>query len=118
MIVSRGETYNLWLFKRVPNSSYEYEDTASLCFKGRPARNSERNYYSIQKGFANGVDEVYIFSSHLPAEVAVGDRVFYLGKFWSVSSVGVYFEEARVVNASVMDSEKLIDKAPKGITLK
>lgn len=117
-MVSRGEVYTLTLYKRKKNSSYEYEDVPALSFKGRPAKNLERNFYTIQSGITNGVDEIYIFSSSLPIEVSVGDRVFYLGKFWSVSSVGVYLEQGRFVNAGIMDAKKVIEKAPKGFTLK
>lgn len=117
-MVTRGETYIFVLYKRKKNSSYEYEDTPKLMFKGRPAKPIERNGYAIQSGVMGGIDDAYIISSNLPSEVSVGDRVFYLGKFWQVTSIGVYYESLRVVNASIMSAEKLMESAPKGITLK
>lgn len=117
-MVSRGEIYTLTLFKRKKNSAYEYEDTAKCVFKGRPAKNVEKTSYALQNGVLNGIDDTFVFATQLPAEVSVGDRVYYLGKFWSVSSVGVYLEEMRMVNASIMDDRKLMERAPKGLTLK
>lgn len=117
-LVTRGETYDLALYKRDKNSSFSAEQVPDLTFKGRPAQNLEKNFYSIRSGVTGGMDEIYIFATHLPAEVSVGDRVFYLGKLWQVSSIGVYLEATRVVNASIMDSKKLMEKAPKGLTLR
>lgn len=117
-MLSRGEVYTLVLYKRKKNTSYEYEDVPKLTFKGRIAKPIERNFYDIQSGVTGNSDEVYIFSSNLPNEVEVGDRVYHLGKFWTVSSVGVYLEQTRCVNASVFDPKKLIEMSPKGITLK
>ena len=54
----------------------------------------------------------------MPEDISDGDRIEFLGKLWSVTSVGVYFEQGRFVNAGIMDSDKLMAKCPKGITLK
>lgn len=116
-MISCGETYPIALFKHKENSAYEYEEKPLLTFYGRPARPVERNFYSIQQGINGGVDETFIFASTLPAQVEVGDKVFFMGKYRTVQSVGVYLEATRVVNASVMNPEKLIERAPKGITL-
>lgn len=117
-MVSRGEIYTLELYKRKKNSAYEYEERPKCVFKGRPAKNVEKGSYSVQNGVMNGTEDTFIFATTLPTEVTAGDRVFYLGKFWQVSSVGVYLEELRLVNASIMDDKKLMEKAPKGLTLK
>lgn len=117
-MVSRGEIYTLSLYKRKKNSAYEYEEKPVCVFKGRPARNVEKGSYAVQNGVMNGMDDTFIFATTLPTDVSVGDRVLYLGKFWQVSSVGVYLEELRLVNASIMDDRKLMEKAPKGLTLK
>lgn len=117
-LVTRGENYTLSVFKLKPNSSYEYEDMPSFCFKGRPARTMERNFYTIQSGVTNGVDEVFIFASNVPKELKVGDKVLYLAKYWTISSIGVYLEESRLVNADIMNPQKLMERAPKGFTLK
>jgi len=118
MMVSRGETFLLELFKRKKNSDYEYEDAPCAWFKGRPAQALEKNSYAIQRGITNGNDEMYVFATNIPVEVSVGDRIRFLGKMWSVSSVGVYIEEARYVNAEIMDAGKLLASCPKGLTLK
>ncbi len=117
-MVSRGEAYTLTLYKRKKNSAYEYEDKPLCTFKGRPAKSMEKNSYSIQSGVIGGADDIFVFATQLPADVVAGDRVLYLGKYWSVSSVGVYLEELRMVNASIMDDKKLMEMAPKGLTLK
>lgn len=117
-MISRGETYLLTLYKRKKNSAYETEETPLLTFYGRPAKPVERNFYAIQQGVSNGVDEVFIYASTLPAQVSVGDKVFYMGKYWTIQSVGVYLEATRVVNASIMNPEKLMARAPKGLTLR
>lgn len=117
-MISCGETYLITLYKRKPNSAYEYEQIPALAFYGRPARPLERNYYSIQRGVSGGMDETYIFASTLPAQVEVGDQVEFMGKRKTVQSVGVYYEATRVVNASIMNPEKLVERAPKGITIR
>ena len=118
MMVSRGETFLLELFRRKKNSDYEYEDAPSAWFKGRPAKALEKDTYAIQRGVMNGKDDMYVFATNLPTDVSVGDRIRFLGKMWSVSSVGIYIEEARYVNAGIMDANKLLEACPKGLTLK
>lgn len=113
-----GETYDLALYKREKNSAFETKAVPDLLFKGRPARPMEKSIYSLRNGVTTGTDEVYVYCSNLPAQVSVGDRVFYMGKYWQVTSVGVYFENTRVVNASIMSPQVLMDNAPKGITLR
>lgn len=117
-MVSRGETYVLKLYKRIKNSSYEYEDVPSATFHGRPAKPLEKNSYTFSRGIVNSSDDTYVFSSNMPEDISDGDRIEFLGKLWSVTSVGVYFEQGRFVNAGIMDSDKLMAKCPKGITLK
>ena len=117
-MVSSGETWLLTLYKRKKNSQYEYEDTPLLTFYGRPTKAYEQTLYTVQTGVTNGADDTYVFSSNLPVEVSVGDRVLFLGKMWSVGSTGVYLEEGRYVNASVLDPDFILKNCPKGITLK
>ena len=76
------------------------------------------NSYTFSRGIVNGSDDTYIFSSNMPEDISDGDRIEFLGKLWSVTSVGVYFDQGRFVNAGIMDSDKLMAKCPKGITLK
>ncbi len=116
-MISYGETYLIALYKRKANTSYEYDEKPLLTFYGRPAKPIERNYYSIQQGVSGGLDETFIFASNLPTQVEVGDQVEFMGRRKTVQSVGVYLESTRVINASIMKPEKLIERAPKGITI-
>ena len=113
-MVSRGETYVLKLYKRIKNSSYEYEDVPSATFHGRPAK----PLVSYVRVLALRQLRTSVLSSNMPEDISDGDRIEFLGKLWSVTSVGVYFEQGRFVNAGIMDSDKLMAKCPKGITLK
>lgn len=117
MIPTNDEKYELKLYKRLKNSDYQWESAPSIIFRGRPASQVEVKKYRVQKGVNGNTDSVFIKATNLPTDVSVGDKVEYLGKFWSVQSIGYYFEEARFINPSVFDEERLIDRCPKGINL-
>lgn len=112
-----GETYPLKLIKLDKNSPYTYEKIPSIEFKGRPASSMEKKAYRVQVGVDTSTDSVYIFSTTMPEEIKDGDKVIYLGKEWTVSSVGYYFDQNRIVNASIMSEDAIIKMCPKGITL-
>ena len=118
MIVTNNERYKLDLIKRVLNSAYEYETFIELSFKGRPANQIEKKNYRIQAGVHGGTDSVYVFCSNLPSQINIGDKIRYLGKEWTVESVGYYLENVRVLNPELFSEEALAKKCPKGITLK
>lgn len=117
MIPTNDEKYELELYKRIKNSDYEWEKAPLLTFKGRPASQVEVKKYRVQKGVNGNTDSVFVKTTNLPNEVSVGDKVKFLGKIWSVQSIGYYFEEARLVNPSIFDEERLIERCPKGINL-
>lgn len=117
MITSNDETYLYQVYKRVKNSPYQYEDTVSFVFKGRPASNIERKKYRVQKGVNGNTDSVFIFSSNLNGELDVGDRVYYLGKIWEVQSTGYYLDSAYLVNGNLFNEEYIASRCPKGVNL-
>ena len=117
MIVVRGETYDFQLVPRKENSAYEYENHPSITFRGRPANSIEKKNYRIQQGVNGNTDSVYVICSNLPNEIKPGDRITFVGKVWTVNSVGYYYEDNRVVNNSIMSNEYLMERCPKGLNL-
>lgn len=118
MIPSNAETYVFKVYKRKPNSPYEYEDSPKITFRGRPATNIEQKEYRIQKGVNGSTDSVFVFATNLPTdEITDGDRIEYLGKIWTITSVGYYIVDTRYVNAGIMNPKKIIERCPKGVTL-
>jgi len=117
MFTTIGESYRITLIKRKQNSAYEYEDTPLTTFRGRPAGQLEKKNYRIQKGIAGNTDSQYIFSSNLPNEIDIGDKIIYLGKEWVVESIGYYFDSNLLVNADIMSDEYIAKRSPKGIAI-
>lgn len=117
MLTSRGESYVLKRYKRVENSSFQYENAPDIEFKGRPANTVEKKNYRIMKGVHGNTDSVYVLCSNLPADIKPSDQIFFMGKMWLVESVGYYYDSSRVVNAGIMSDEYLMERSPKGITL-
>lgn len=117
MIPVNDEKYELKLYARIPNSPYQWEDTPSTIFRGRPANQVEAKKYRIQKGVNGNTDSVFVKSTNMPQNVKVGDKVSFLGKIWQVQSIGYYFDEARFINASCMDENTIIGRCPKGLNL-
>lgn len=117
MIPVNNEKYVLELYKRKPNSPYEYEDKPSITFKGRPASQVEIKVYRIQKGVNGNTDSTYIYATNLPAEIKPKDKIKFMGKMWTVNSTGYYFNEANIMNAGIMSEEQIIHRCPKGLNL-
>lgn len=117
MLVTRGETYKLELIKRKENSAYEWDDAPTITFKGRPANQFEKKKYRIQKGVNGNTDSIFIYASNLPKDVQPFDKVNFLGKTWTVESVGYYFDASLIVNADIMTDDQIIERCPKGIAL-
>ena len=112
------ETYTLKLYKRKRgNSSYEYDETSILTFKGRPASRLEKKTYRVVKGVNTAQNGVTIYCSNLPNEVEPEDMVEYLGRKLLVKDIGYFEDEANLINAGIFSKETLLDKFPKGITL-
>ena len=117
MIVVHGETYILKRYPRKENSPYEWEDAPDLVFKGRPANQMERRAYRVQQGVNGGTDSVFVISSNLPSDIKAKDKIEFMGKIWTVESIGYYFDSNRIVNANIMSEEYIIDRCPKGINI-
>lgn len=117
MIPTNDENYEVELYKRNPNSPYTYQTTPDLTFKARPASQMEKKVYRIIKGVNGGSDSTFLVSSNLPKEVADGDRVRFLGKIWTVQSTGYYFDQARIINASCLSENQIINRCPKGLNI-
>lgn len=117
MIVVGNERYKFELYKRKPNTPYEWEETPSCVFKGRPASQLEKKQFRLQSGVNATTDSVFIISSNLPENVKEQDRVVFLGKIWSVASVGYYYDEARFVNAGLFSDEYIAKRCPRGVAL-
>lgn len=117
MIVVNDEQYEFELYPRVQNSAFVREDHPSVYFKGRPANDLEKKSYRIQAGVQGGTDSVYIICSNLPASVEISDQIKYLGKIWTVVSVGYYFRNSNITNPRLMSDEYLAKQCPKGIVI-
>lgn len=117
MIVARGETYELARFPRVENSPYEYEDAPDIVFFGRPANTLEKKVYRIQQGVNGNSDSIMVYATNLPAEIKPNDKIRFMGKEWSVASIGYYFDSNRIVTARIFDDDYLFKRSPKGLVL-
>ena len=117
MLPVNDEKYELQVYKRIKNSPYEYESTPSVIFKGRPASQVERKNYRIQKGVNGGTDSTFVKVTNLPLDINVSDKVKFLGKIWTVQSIGYYFDEGRFVNPGCLSEQQIIDRCPKGLNL-
>ena len=115
--IVNNEKYEYKVFKRKLNSPYEWENDPITAFKGRPASQFEKKQYRIQKGVNGGTDSIFVICSNLPPVVDVKDKIIFLGKEWTVESVGYYFDEARFVNAGLFSEEYIASKCPKGLNL-
>lgn len=117
MLTARGELYKFEVFKRKENSAYEWEENVAFTFYGRPANQMEKRNYRVQKGVNGNQDSIYCLCSNLPEEITPKDKVVFLGKEWTIESIGYYFDSNRIVNPSVLTEEQIIAKCPKGINL-
>lgn len=117
MIPTNDEKFELKLYKRIKNSAYEYEKVPIIIFKGRPASQIEKKSYRIQKGVNGNTDSVFVKATNLPEDVDIADQVEFLGKVWTVLSVGYYFDASLFVNASCLSENQIIERCPKGLNL-
>ena len=117
MIPTNNEHYELKLYKRDKNSAYTWEGAPTLIFKGRPASNVEKKNYRIQKGVNGNTDSTFVYASNLPEEVDIGDTIAFLGKEWTVMSVGYYYNAALFVNPACLSEEQIVERCPKGLNL-
>ena len=111
-----NENYEL-SFCPIKNNSWDFDENG-IKFKGRPASSLEKKCYNLQRGVVNDDVSIYIYSSNLPENIKPEDKVLYLGKTWTVESVGYYFYSARFVDPSCFDEEYIKARCAKGITIK
>lgn len=117
MIVTRGEDYELKRYPRKKDSPYEFDSVPDVVFRGRPAGQSERKTYRVQQGVEGNNDSIYIMSSNLPTGIKPKDRVSFMGKVYSVQSVGYFLDRNLIVNARSFSVEYLESRCPKGVVL-
>ena len=117
MIAVRGESYRADIIDRVKNSSYEWEDTVKASFSCRPANQMEKKLYRIQKGVNGNSDSMFLICTNLPDEIKVKDKIIFMGKEWTVESIGYYFDSSLIVNANILSDEQIIERCPKGVNI-
>lgn len=118
LIPTKDETLNIQVFKRLPNSAYEYETTPSITFKAKLANDLEKNQYRIQTGVNGNQDSLFLLSSNMPMEdLKVGDMVLVLGEKRYIQSIGYYFSQNKIVNLSLFNEKYIMQKSPKGINI-
>lgn len=112
-----NETYDFELIPRKENSPNEYDYNHTTHFKGRPANKEEKSSYRLQAGVNANHDSLFIYATNLPDNIKPGDKLKFLGKVETVESIGYYYEENGIVNASLFNPEYVIARCPKGITV-
>ena len=117
MITTRGESFELKLFKRKPNTPYEWEEVPTLTFFGRPANSKEKKNYRIQQGIQGNAEGLYIMCSNLPVDIKPKDMVIFNGDEYTVESIGFFYDDSRIVANHIMSREYIESRCPKGITL-
>jgi len=117
MLVAIGENYTLEKYDLQPNSKYEYNTFPSLSFKGKPVGKKDIKRYRIQQGVEGSTDSVYVQATNLPDEVKSGDRIKFMGKYWTVESIGVFIDTSLIINASLFNDDYIIKRSPKGLAL-
>lgn len=117
MITVGNERWTFTLYKRLPNSSYLYEETPSATFKGRPANQMEVRQFRIQQGVNGNNGSTFVVCSNFPESAKPGDKVIFMGKECMVMSIGYYFDQARVINPSLMSDEYMAKRCPKGMNI-
>lgn len=114
-IPTNNETHNL-KFCKVTKNGWEFDENA-ISFKGRVASSLEQKRYNIMKGVVNNKNTIYIYASNLPEEIKPDDKVLFLGKEMTVTSVGYYIDQSKMIDASIFDPDYIKAISPKGITL-
>lgn len=118
MFTTRGETDEIKVYKKKLNSPYEWEEIPQVVFFGRPAGNLEKRNYRILKGVDSSSDSQFIYASNVPQGLSIGDKIIFLGKEWTLESIGYYMENANIINHKIMSDEYIISRCPKGLTLR
>lgn len=111
------ENWLLELLPRIENSAYGYDKSKIVSFRGRPAQNIEKRQYRLLSGVNTTQSSTYVVCSNLPDNIKDGDKVRFIGRVWTVASVGFYYNDLELVNAGVMNPEYIISRCKKGIVL-
>lgn len=117
MITQNNETYDLVLIK-YDRKNCTYDNDHPYHFKGRPANSLEKKAYIVEKGVHSKEEGTYIYATNLPENIDESDRIVFLGENKMVESVGYYFDNTRIVDASIFSDEYIKSLCPKGITIK
>lgn len=111
------ETYVIKFLKRKENSPYEYDDKLSKTFKCRIAENQEISTYRLQLGVNANQESIYLICTNLPENLKPKDKVLFMGQIKTIESIGYFYNNNKLVNASLFNEEYIIARCPKGITL-
>ncbi|MBO7695501.1 MAG: hypothetical protein J6T10_22980 [Methanobrevibacter sp.] len=114
--LTNSETYIFKTGKMKPNS-FELDAETITEFRGRPASTYEQKRYNVMKGIVNNKNSIYIYATNLPEGIKVDDKVEYLGSIKTVSSVGYYLDQSKIIDGGIFDPEYIMAVSPKGITL-
>lgn len=94
----RNERFLAKLYKLKPNSAYEYETQPCAEFFCAPLSPVEMGSVRIESGLDGGEDGTTIITSNLYKEAKVGDRVEFMGKYWTIVSVGLYIDDWQMIS--------------------
>jgi len=117
MIPTNNEKFLIQVFSRKKNSAYNYDDSPTIEFYGRPANNAEKKTYRILKGVHGQQETLYLYVTNLPEDLKPGDMIRFQGTDKIVETIGYYYNNSLIVNPSVMSDEYVIARCPKGITV-
>lgn len=114
--LTSNETYT-FIAGKLKTNSFELDKDTAIMFKGRPASSYEQKRYNVMKGVVNNKNSVYIYATNLPEEIKVDDKVEYLGSIKTVSSIGYYLDQNKIIDGGIFDPDYIKAISPKGITL-
>lgn len=116
MIPSRGQFYNATLYRRKENSN-EYEEFPNSNFNCKVATHYEIKAFMVTDGLFNLNSGIFIMVNNLKITPKIDDKVYFLGRFWLVSTIGVYITENRLLNGKELNMEEILKRCPKGLRL-
>lgn len=116
MIPSRGQFYKATLYRRIENSN-DYEPYPNCYFKCRVVTHEETKSFFLTDGLLNADTGIFVMSNDLKIKPNIDDKVYFLGRFWLVSTIGVYIMENRIVNGSDLNMDEILKNSPKGLRL-
>lgn len=115
--IASKETYPIKFFRRIKNSAYEYEKQDLGTFKGRIAENQETRSFRLLAGVNANSESVFIVCSNLPIDLKPQDKIEFMGQIKTIESIGYYYNDSKLVNASLFDIDYIVARSPKGIAV-